>query len=46
MDRMEDSTHKKLSVELVAILNPKDDRTKSIACKPKIVPTWRYYMLE
>ena len=25
MDRMEDSTHRKLSVELVAVLNPKND---------------------
>ena len=44
-DRMEDSTHRKLS-ELVTILNPKNDRMKSIVCKPKIVPAWRYYMLE
>ena len=32
----EDSTHRKLSVELVAVLNPKNDGTKSIVCKPKI----------
>ena len=31
---MEDSTHRKLSVELVAVLHPKNDRTKSIACQP------------
>ena len=29
---MEDFTHRKLSVELVAVQNPKSDRTKSIAC--------------
>ena len=28
MARMEDSTHRKLSVELVAVLNPKNDTTK------------------
>ena len=33
---MEGSTHRKPSVELVAVLNPKNDRTKSIVCKPKI----------
>ena len=32
---MEGSTHRKLSVELVAVPNPKNDRTKSIICKPK-----------
>ena len=36
---MEGSTHRKLSVELVAGLNPENDRTKSIICKPKnIIP--------
>ena len=38
---MEDSIHRKLSVELVAILNPKIDITKSIVCKPKIAPNMK-----
>ena len=33
---MKDSTHRKLSVELVAVLNPKNDGTKSNVYKPKI----------
>ena len=40
MDKMENSIHRKLSGEQVAVQNPKNDRTKSIACKifhPRIV---------
>ena len=35
MDRIKNSTSRKLSVELVAVLNCKNDRTKLIICKPK-----------
>ena len=33
MDKMSDSTHRKHSVDLGGALNPKNDRTKSTACK-------------
>ena len=37
---MEDSAHRKLPVEVVAVLNPKNDKTKSDSnvYKPKNIP--------
>ena len=44
MDRIKDYTPRKLSVELVAVLNRKNGRTKLVVCKPKNISRWRYFI--